>query len=94
MPPLFYDWTYGFSNKDDGYSSVEEWRIIKEYQRKGHHRGKSIRQEARTSYSLSLAALHPSAQKIKVTVRVGPTMVIQTATSFGRMFLTFAIKTV
>lgn len=26
------------SSLDDGYSSVEEWRIIKEYQRKGHHR--------------------------------------------------------
>src|SRR5271169_1674200 len=29
---------WGFSKSDEGYSSVEEWRIIKEYQRKGHHR--------------------------------------------------------
>ena len=84
-----------FSNGDDGYSSVEEWRIIKEYQRKGHHRGKSKRQEARTSYGLSLANQHLSAQSIKITVRVAPpTIVIRTVTSSGKMVQIFAIKSV
>jgi hypothetical protein len=28
---------YGFRERvDDGYSSVEEWRVVKEYSRKGH----------------------------------------------------------